>query len=241
MGVSAAGRARLTAAAPLLKAALKAAIDDDAAESPFAIIHAARREASRDMNVLCTGTARHNLLCGNEVCSSGRPCRMHSGRVLAIVDGTGRRCQKRRREASDDEEAEAEASESVDEEEEEEEEEARAADWVADAGAADGFRWTRQEEARRWLVQHITVSTNLETLMARELRKRFEEEQNLSYSGQDRERFKAAWDALVDERLAVVRAEIGDEERAETGADATPRYASDGTQASSQPADAPVA
>ena len=38
------------------------------------------------MSVLCTGAARHNLRCGNAVCSSGRPCRAST----TTGPGTGR-------------------------------------------------------------------------------------------------------------------------------------------------------
>ena len=78
------------------------------------------------------------------------------------------------------------------------------------------------------------------------MREQFAEEHGLSYSGHALKLFKRAWQALIDERVAVVRAEIGDEDDEELldGADtaatgevegATPRYAH-----ASQPADVPV-
>ena len=89
------------------------------------------------------------------------------------------------------------------------------------------------------------TASSFESHSAREVRDQFAEEHGLSYSGHALKLFKRVWKALIDERVAVVRAEIGDEElfnggdTAGTGEGATPRYASEGTHAS-QPADAPV-
>ena len=102
------------------------------------------------------------------------------------------------------------------------------------AASAGEFRWRRKDEAREWLAEHVTAS-NFESHSAREVRDQFAEEHGLSYSGHALKLFKRVWKALIDERVAVVRAEIGDGDTAGTGEGATPRYAS-----ASQPADAPV-
>lgn len=246
MGLSEAGRARLAAAAPLLKAALEGAIADATAESPLAVIHAARIEAGGEP-VMCTGTAKHNVRCGFEVCSSARPCRTHTAHLLAVLECSVQQRRKRQRAASDDdddeEEAEYRLGDKAEGEEEEEAQEPGDEDW--EAAAAGGFRWRRKGEAHKWLAEHVTAS-NFESQSAREVREQFAEEHGLSYSGHALKLFKRAWQALIDERVAVVRAEIGDEDdeelsdggdTAETGEveGATPRYAH-----ASQPADVPV-